>query len=58
MKNYSKVGKSTGKVAYRTPSSFQYKKYAQDAKKSTAKRVLRAQNLAKRLEHPRPRSKK
>jgi len=58
MKNYSKVGKSTGKVAYRTPSSFQYKKHAQEAKKSTAKRVLRAQNLAKRSTHSAPRSKK
>jgi|GEM_PF-777355 len=29
MKNYSKVGKRTGRPAYRTPSSFRYKKYVQ-----------------------------
>ena len=48
MKNYAKVGGSRGKVAYRTPSSFQ--------KKVQAKRPIRAQNLAKRMEHPRPKS--
>jgi len=58
MKNYSKVGNRMGKAAYRTPSSFQFKKHAQDAKRSSAKRVVRAQNLAKRSEHPAPRSKK
>jgi len=44
MKNYSKVGGKAGKPAYRTPSSFRYRK------------IVRAQNLAKRSEHPRPKS--
>jgi len=36
------------RVTYRTPSSFQYKQKANEAKKTQAKRPTRAQNLAKR----------
>ncbi|HZX49764.1 MAG TPA: hypothetical protein VFE94_01265 [Candidatus Paceibacterota bacterium] len=35
-------------TTYRTPSSFQYKQKANEAKKTQAKRPTRSQNLAKR----------
>ena len=56
MKNYAKVGGKAGKPGYRTSSTFQYKQKAQEAKKTQAKRPTRAQNLARRMEHPRPKS--
>ncbi|HEX9721990.1 MAG TPA: hypothetical protein VGA53_01875 [Candidatus Paceibacterota bacterium] len=56
MKNYSKVGKSTGKAAYRTPSTFQAKAHSKDAKRAQSQRPVRSQNLAKRMNHPRPES--
>ncbi|HEY4509892.1 MAG TPA: hypothetical protein VJC15_02800 [Candidatus Paceibacterota bacterium] len=53
MKNYAKVGNSTGNAAYRTPSSFRYRHHVDVTKKAASQRPTRSQNLAKRAEHPR-----
>ncbi|HLN18588.1 MAG TPA: hypothetical protein VK255_00270 [Patescibacteria group bacterium] len=42
MRNYSKVGGKPGKPAYRTPSSFKYKKSLQNTSLKNEKRKLEA----------------
>lgn len=44
------------KTKYRTPSTFQAKAHSKQAKQRQAKQPTRAANLAKRMEHPRPKS--
>lgn len=44
MKNYSKVGKKSGRPAYRTPSSFRYKQFIKLSKIKRSKTLPKKNN--------------